>query len=402
MKRVINTFLIMSTILGILTGCVSETENPQQISTSVQVVSTISVSEQSGLNNDLEKQTQEITVPMEEIALINAFPKMSFDQKKQLNIFFSNFSEIDFGEFDADNYNTEDLILFGILHNIVNYGKRINYVGDYETLSSKYVTQAIKKYFGIEVNPISIDGFEYNDGNFVWPAADGVQYLNFSQVENFIDNGDGTYTAKIKIFNRGFDLDGNNIVYEPMESWKDINPELISSMQALVKKANVDGKDTYYLLKYWSVPDEVNTVVDQDKSEDTYSTSDNDDYTNNIINYIVTEGKKLLSDSDPIVQAIKGGTLGDYQDVTVGEAFDKFFVNPAWYSFDATTGEKVVEFSGNCFYQNVEVEAKLQFILSDDNTSFEIGALSFNDVPQMELMKWQLIEKIYENIKQNE
>lgn len=110
----------------------------------------------------------------------------------------------------------------------------------------------MKKYFGIAIEPVRIQGFEYQNGNFIWPAADGMQYWDFAQVENFYDNGDGTYTSSIKVFEKGFELETNDIVYEPMlDAWgASIKPEYSYAMEAVVKKAVVDGKNTYQLLKY--------------------------------------------------------------------------------------------------------------------------------------------------------
>lgn len=107
------------------------------------------------------------------------------------------------------------------------------------------------------------------------------------------------------------------------------------------------------------------------------------------------EVKHQASKVDPNVQAVKGGTIGEYTTITVGEAFEAFFAEPKWKYFKADTNEDVVEFTGYCTYQEVKVLARLQFIV--DEETFEIGALSFNDVPQNELIKASLMSKIYEN-----
>lgn len=114
-----------------------------------------------------------------------------------------------------------------------------------------------------------------------------------------------------------------------------------------------------------------------------------------VVDAIVSKGSKVISDRDEKVQSIRNGTIGEYTMVTVGEAFDNFFADETWHSFDATTGEKVVEFSGKCMYADTKVTAKIQFILSNDN-SFEIGAITFNDVPQNGLIKLGLLSAIYE------
>lgn len=95
------------------------------------------------------------------------------------------------------------------------------------------------------------------------------------------------------------------------------------------------------------------------------------------------------------VKIVKNGSFERYPNIKISEAFDTFFGNPQWTYFKAKSGEDVVEFSGNCMYQDVEVRAKMQFILNQDN-SFQAGALSLNDVPQVVFMRGGLIEKVYE------
>ncbi|NMM53669.1 hypothetical protein [Paenibacillus aquistagni] len=53
-------------------------------------------------------------------------------------------------------------------------------------------------------------------------------------------------------------------------------------------------------------------------------------------------------------------------------------------------------------YSDTRVKAKIQFILQNDNDRFNIGALSFNDVPQNELIKASLLTKIFDDDSENE
>ncbi|MBE4907866.1 hypothetical protein IMZ08_07340 [Bacillus luteolus] len=101
--------------------------------------------------------------------------------------------------------------------------------------------------------------------------------------------------------------------------------------------------------------------------------------------------------------SVKGGQLNSYPDIIIEEAFNSFFSSPTWKYFEAETGEHVVEFTGYCFYMEKKVKAKLQFLVVEGVDSFEIGALEFNDVPQNELTKIELIKAIYEdNVFTNE
>ena len=96
------------------------------------------------------------------------------------------------------------------------------------------------------------------------------------------------------------------------------------------------------------------------------------------------------------IEMVKNGYNTAYPEKTYGEAFEAFFSNPTWKYFEAETGETVVEFTGGCMYLDAEVKARLQFILDIEAGSFEVGALSFNDVPQMELITAGLLSSIFE------
>lgn len=99
--------------------------------------------------------------------------------------------------------------------------------------------------------------------------------------------------------------------------------------------------------------------------------------------------------SDEHVLFVKNGYPSSYPDCNYGDVFDFFFASPTWKYFEGENGEDVVEFTGYCIYLEQEVKARLQFILDMDNGTFETGAMSFNDVPQTQLITVALIEKAF-------
>lgn len=121
----------------------------------------------------------------------------------------------------------------------------------------------------------------------------------------------------------------------------------------------------------------------------------------------------VVQSEDTHVLGVKGGTPNAYPGKTYGEAFEKFFGSPAWKYFVGTkegadedgdgkpdyTEENVdiVEFTGYCTYQDVEVKALIQFTLSKDDDTFEATYLSFNDVPQNMFMLSALLEAAFTN-----
>lgn len=131
--------------------------------------------------------------------------------------------------------------------------------------------------------------------------------------------------------------------------------------------------------------------------------SEADDVANNVLSEVVgtSENENVL--------AVKNGSPEAYPDITYGVAFKKYFGSPKWEYFkgvkegpdDDGDGKAdyteedidIVEFKGKCLYQDVEVEALIQFTLNGD--TFEATYLSYNDVPQSKIMLAALLQSVF-------
>lgn len=134
---------------------------------------------------------------------------------------------------------------------------------------------------------------------------------------------------------------------------------------------------------------------------------------NAAVNDVVDQVANVAQSEDEHVLAVKGATSTSYPGRTYGEAFDSFFGSPTWKYFVGTQEgpdedgdgkpdyEKkdidVVEFTGYCTYDDVEVKAKIQFSLDMKNGTFDAVYLSFNDVPQSMLMLEGLLDTVFED-----
>ena len=105
----------------------------------------------------------------------------------------------------------------------------------------------------------------------------------------------------------------------------------------------------------------------------------------------------LNTSDSPEVKSVKNSYLTSYSDkITVGKALDSFLGNPIWQYFESEDHQKVVQCNGTCQYNDKTVEAKIQFLLNDDDT-FEIHAMSLNDIDQNLLMMAAFMGKVYES-----
>lgn len=102
----------------------------------------------------------------------------------------------------------------------------------------------------------------------------------------------------------------------------------------------------------------------------------------------------MITSMDPRTNIIRDGHFNDYPNIKIGDAYNKFFSSPQWKYFKSDDGTEVVEFSGGCQFRNADVNVRQQFILHTDDT-FEAGALSINEVPQLQLISSALISTIF-------
>ena len=108
-----------------------------------------------------------------------------------------------------------------------------------------------------------------------------------------------------------------------------------------------------------------------------------------------------LMGNNRYVEFVKNGCPRSYPNTSYGEAFVEFFSNPTWKYFKSNNGDDVVEFKGECLYQEVDVTATIQFVLDYDNGSFEIGSFDMNEIPQNSLMTGLIISKIFNEYETN-
>lgn len=92
---------------------------------------------------------------------------------------------------------------------------------------------------------------------------------------------------------------------------------------------------------------------------------------------------------------VKNGHPNEYPNRTYEQAFSNFFAQPQWKYFKSDDQQNVVEFTGDCTYQDVPVKARIQFVVDEKAGTFETTYLAFNEVPQNRLVLSALLEKTF-------
>lgn len=103
------------------------------------------------------------------------------------------------------------------------------------------------------------------------------------------------------------------------------------------------------------------------------------------------------TDSDNrYVIMVKNGYREDNPSLTYEKAFSDFFSTPRWKYFKSEEDQDIVEFTGDCTYMDAAVKARIQFVIDEENETFQATYLAFNEVPQDVLTLAALIEKTFE------
>ena len=158
----------------------------------------------------------------------------------------SNFTELGFMDFDAEVLTNEDdpadMIRFGIWHNYINnYKSRIARCKKKDcewgslVIEGKYVTESIKKYFGVDYKKLASvtesDLPFYYDGTYYhFEGADG-EAVYYARVDEAVRDSEGRIVMRGEIYNT-----------------EDKN-DILGKFTALAKPHKFNGKDTWAILR---------------------------------------------------------------------------------------------------------------------------------------------------------
>lgn len=188
----------------------------------------------------------------------NLIDTLNDSEYEKLSIFFSNFSEVSFDDFDAENYSNEQLIKYAVWHTYRNNFSEVIIANDFEhygaKISAQFIEYIVSRYFDLQVQHQScgyMDGeytYLYRDGYYYFNPADG-EPLIWSEVVEFYDNGDGTFSAVTHEYS-GHDITNQ---YKRKEHWTYSDETFWDDNQyhyALVEPYSYEGKETYKLLRW--------------------------------------------------------------------------------------------------------------------------------------------------------
>jgi hypothetical protein len=97
------------------------------------------------------------------------------------------------------------------------------------------------------------------------------------------------------------------------------------------------------------------------------------------------------------VSLVKNGQLDGIPEVTVGQLVDNFLGGSRWSTDKGPGGQRIVNVKGQMTFMGKPVQAAVQFIVQGKR--FELHAFEMNGIPQNNLVKATLFNKMYEHYK---
>jgi len=235
-----------------------QTERPKdKKNTTEKDVEIIQPEKTENSENKKESQNEETENPKSENETkisLNVLNDMSDSQRKEVNTFLSNFSEAHYKKNYSDS--NEDKINFVYKHVMINTsGDEIIYDNGITKISESTVDRILNRFFGESIphkTPSNATTWEYSDGFFQMPSADGESVAYFSVATNMIDNGNNSYTVDFKVY---FNENGPHdpipkecYTYTAEKAGK--NYSYVYSGTATVKPKTVNGSETYEIISY--------------------------------------------------------------------------------------------------------------------------------------------------------
>ncbi len=179
------------------------------------------------------------------------------EERVILNDFFSFFSMVYLKPFTKGTLSDHEMIRFAVYHNYRNNDKVFLPSADglKARISTTYIDETTLRFFGKKVaKPQSVDDIVFKNGFYEIDQAGGEAF-SFSQLSNFTDNGDSTFTAYLNIYTASSGWSGNTNATpeEWIRSDGDEKPDLTGNMKATVKRVEEDGLSRFVLIEYIDV-----------------------------------------------------------------------------------------------------------------------------------------------------
>ncbi len=237
MKKFLKMLLLMLLLVSLISGC---SLLPQRLN-----------------DEPLEETPAPAPTPApvpETKTTVEGIEALTADERYELNIFLSNFSEAMYDPIDGYYTGAEEKVNFVYTHAKINSPKNIEYLNGNAYMSEEYVNTIIKRFFGHTISYTDIKDAKdwiFMEGYYCIPAADGEFYGYFSIADSYIENPDGTYNVRFNVYANDHDREIiDKSVYYFTDAKASQTYTSTSHGEATLKKKMHNGKETYEIIYY--------------------------------------------------------------------------------------------------------------------------------------------------------
>jgi hypothetical protein len=181
------------------------------------------------------------------LALARTGVPLSGDEKKTLDTFFSNFSEVNMKNFATGGLSDDDLLYFAAWHCIINAADAFQKTkdGDSIIIPADAIDKVTEKYFGQKINKHLKATYEESLGS-------GDAYV-FSQVDSLQMRDDGSWLARGTVYatGSGAAVDPHATMQEWEKAGESVNPQ--GTFTGRIRRADGDP-GRWILLEYEASP----------------------------------------------------------------------------------------------------------------------------------------------------
>lgn len=182
---------------------------------------------------------------------VNLLDSFNGEERYQINVFLSNFSEQSFKSYPCSD---REMVDFGFIYAKIN-NREVFYSKDgYYCVDKVNMDSILKRFFGKTANIPSADNYmHYSDGTYYFPAADGESYAYCSFATNMVSLGNGTYQVEFAVYGNVNPHDSMSAFYRmtPSQAAYDSRLEYLYSGTAVVKDyLRSNGVESYQLISY--------------------------------------------------------------------------------------------------------------------------------------------------------
>ncbi|WP_202707525.1 fibronectin type III domain-containing protein [Sporosalibacterium faouarense] len=318
---------------------------------------------------------------------------------------------------DATVYNLTDLSYTMDGFNYVTY-KSIEDTKPYQDEKDKVVVSLENLIAGSKIT-IDLE----NRGKVDYPNADKFSLINTDEIANLgeplfvFPSREAGDLIKVQLYTSSDEIITtlNVAIIEDIQRPTNLKAEAISDNEMQLSWDKVEGVDYYHLYESESANGPYVPYTDSEGNKEEYYWFS--DYCVKIYDiapdttlYFKVTAVKNGEESDfsnidssttfsnmdeDAISVIKDGHFYQYPQLTIEEAFDNYFNNPNWEYFKSDDDYDVVEFKGECYYNNELVEILLQFTVNVDDETFYVNYKEMDGDGMTNDNFLELLENIY-------